>query len=241
MMRFDECAHRYAEHAMVQRQMADWLAEWLDPAICANGNAVEFGAGEGMFTRRALPCFSHLRAVDMAPRMVELGREHVPQATWMQGDAWNGTGLDSSVSMVLSSSLMQWNPDPVNVLRLWHDQLPKGARMLHGIYVDPTLPELRNLQGDGSMPLTWLTPNQWTAAFKDAGWTLERFESETRCIIYPSALGLLRSLHGVGAVSRDAMSGVNLRKLIREYDRLHAVESGGVYANWTFCRIQAMA
>lgn len=238
-MQFDQRADRYAEHAHVQRQMADWLAEWL-PEI-SGGMAIEYGAGEGMFTRRALPYFEDLFAIDVAPRMVAVGRERAPNAEWGQGDAWMGTGLGPDVDAVLSASLLQWCPEPATIFQRWREMLRPGARMLHGFYVDPTLNELEELQGRDSMPLNWRTPEQWRAALETTGWTIERMESETRCVTYRSALELLRSLHGVGAVRRGGLRGTRLRRIIREYDCRHATENGGVYAHWTFCRVQARA
>lgn len=240
-MRFDERAHCYAEHAYVQREMADWLAEWLDPSVSAHCHALEYGAGEGMFTRRAAPYFKHLTSVDVAPRMVEQGRQAAPEADWQVGDAWTGFGMDESVDYVVSSSMMQWCPDPVEILRLWRSKLPKGARMLHGLYVEPTLKELRALQGEVSSPLTWFSAEHWRTAFKDAGWQVERFEAEDRRIVYKNALELMRSLHGVGAVRRSQMGSSSLRRLIREYDRRFAASGGGVYANWSFCRVQVIS
>ncbi len=240
-MRFNEKAHCYALHADVQREMAAWLAEWLDPGLCANCRALEYGAGEGIFTHHAVGSFMELVAMDLAPRMVELGRASAPNAIWREGNAWTGVGLNHTVGFVMSSSLMQWCPDPTRVLGLWRHQLPKGARMLHGFYIDPTLQELRALQGEVASPLTWLNAEEWRNAFHNAGWAVERFEVEDRSFRYASALDFMRSLHGVGAVSRSQITGSGLRRLIREYDRLHFAEGGGVYASWTFCRVQVVS
>lgn len=236
MMQFDQRAETYAEHAHVQRQMADWLAEWLPAA--AGGRALEYGAGEGMFTRRALPHFNEVHAVDLAPRMVAVGRERAPEAVWTQGDAWRGDGLSSEVDAVLSASLMQWCPDPEAILRRWRNSLRPGVTMLHGFYAAPTLGELHALQG-GATLLEWRGVEQWRAALVNAGWTVERMEAQEHSVRYCSALDLLRSLHGVGAVRRGGLRGTRLRRLIREYDQRHALPEGGVYAGWTYCRVLA--
>jgi len=240
-MQFDQRAEQYAEHAEVQRAMADWLTEWLPDVSQSLGSAVEFGAGEGMFTRRAWTSFQDFYAIDVAPRMVSVGQTRAPQAEWRQGDAWQGEGLGPDVDAVLSSSLMQWCPDPALIFQQWREQLKPGACMLHGFYVDPTLSELQELQGTSAAPLQWRTTDQWIEALSQAGWSIDRIETEKRCFVYRSALDFLRSLHGVGAVRRSGVRGSRLRYLIREYDRRHAVKGGGVYANWTFCRLLASA
>lgn len=238
-MRFDERAHVYAQHAHVQRQMAQWLAEWLDAVMFVGDRVVEYGAGEGLFTQMLTGRLADITAVDLAPRMVQQGAQNAPDAQWRQGDAWAGVTLEPTVDVVVSSSVMQWCPDPVEILRDWRSRLASGARMLHGFYIDPTLMELRSLQGEESAPLNWLTAEQWRSAFIEAGWEIERIDHETKRVVYPNSLELLRSLHGVGAVRRGQMRGTRLRRLIRDYDQRFANEGGGVYANWTFCRVQA--
>lgn len=238
MMQFDQRAEQYGQHAQVQRAMADWLAEWLPAVANPSGMAMEYGAGEGMFTRCAWPHFQDVLAVDLAPRMVAAGRERAPEADWRQGDAWLGDGLGPDVDAVLSSSLLQWCPNPKAVFQRWREVLRPGAKMLHGFYVDPTLSELQALQGESL--LAWRPAQAWLDALEQTGWKVVRGEAETRTVNYRSALELLRSLHGVGAVRRGSVRGSRLRRLIREYDRRFATDDG-VHASWTFCRIQAKA
>lgn len=240
-MQFGQRAHQYAEHAHVQRQMADWLAEWLPGLGAPDCRVVEFGAGEGLFTRRALAYYYNLLAIDLASQMVVVGRGRAAGAEWREGDAWEAVGLSTDVSLVLSASLMQWCPDPATILRRWRSVLPTGARMLHGFYVDPTLAGLRALQGADTLPLQWRRPEEWRMAFEKAGWRIEQIDTVEHCVRYRSALELLRSLHGVGAVRRGQAYGLRLRRILREYDRQHALPEGGVSANWTFCRVQCLA
>ncbi|MGE9295234.1 MAG: class I SAM-dependent methyltransferase [Puniceicoccales bacterium] len=237
MLRFDQRARRYAKHAGVQRQMAGWLAEWL-PDV-AGGTALEYGAGEGMFTREAVAQFDSMTSIDVAPGMVAAGRENLPRANWAVGDAWRGDGPEL-VDSILSASFLQWAPEPETVFRVWRRKLKLDGKMLHGFYVAPTLPELNALIGEEAGPLQWRSPDVWCAALEVSGFRVAKQEADARVFRYPGALDLLRSLHGVGAVRQGGPAGASLRKVIREYDARHRA-ADGVASTWTFCRVLAIA
>lgn len=239
MMRFNERAHCYEAHACVQREMIRWLEPWLDDLADPNARAIEFGAGDGQFTAHAVKRFRTLVAVDQAPRMLEVGAVRVPNAFWRRDDAWTVMGRPSQANTILSSSLLQWCPDPAATFRRWRDILLPGGRLLHGFYIDPTLPELTEVLDESVLPLRWRGLEEWRTALETAGFTVERMESESRRFAYDNALALLRSLHGVGAVAGGRLGPGRLRGAARDYDRRFARDGGGVEATWTFCRFIA--
>ncbi|MEO0795867.1 MAG: methyltransferase domain-containing protein [Verrucomicrobiota bacterium] len=235
MLRFNDCAERYVKHAGVQREMANWLAEWL-PDKC--GDALEFGPGEGMFTRQAWPHFDSYTAVDIAERMVGLGQKSLPNINWQVGNAWKHDPSIGCCDTLMSSSLAQWSPDPYDTIKNWKLQLRSRGRMLHGFYVNPSLPELYEFLDDDVSPLQWYDPAVWINSIEEAGLLVVRSESIKREFFYPDALALLRSLHGIGAVRRGTLSAGALRRIIREYDERYRVGMRGVVASWTFFRVE---
>ncbi|WOO41817.1 methyltransferase domain-containing protein [Rubellicoccus peritrichatus] len=239
MARFDQCAHRYANYAFVQELMAEWLSEWLDGVSCPEGTALEYGAGEGLFTKHILNHFRRVWAVDQAPHMIELGRDRVPLGDWMEGDAWQADGPVECADAILSSSLLQWCEDPETVLRRWMKRLRPGGQLLHGFYVSPTLPELSSLLGDSVMPVRWHSAEAWEDAFAAVGFTIERSECQTRKIGFKGGLELLRHLHGIGAINPGRVGAGRLRSVLRRYDDEFRSGDDRVFSSWTFCRIQA--
>lgn len=235
MIRFDQCAHRYARHAHLQSEMAEWLADWL-PELRGE-TAIDCGAGDGLFTTQLVHHFDKVIAIDTAPRMVELGRQKVPQAHWSTADAWRLESVNQKVDAIVSSSLLQWCPEPTDVLRHWADRLKPGGQMLHGFYVEPTLKEFINLLPGTAAVLPWKPKETWESLFKEAGWVVERGEYDCRTFHFENARALLRHLHGIGAVRSPSMSVGKLRTLMQEYDSRYASPDGSVYSSWCFYRV----
>ena len=241
---FNSRADTYAEAAVVQRDLAAWLAQWLEPAAATGRlGALELGAGDGLFTERLAGRFDWLQAVDSAPRMVERGAFRVPGIHWLLGDAWTLEPTPSrQPDRLYSASLLQWCPDPAAVLRRWRECLRPGGRALQGFYASPTLAEWHSLSPANS-PFAWREPAAWLQHFRAAGWSVLRSETETREYRFPSAIDLLRFFHRTGATAPPRLSAGQLRTMLRELDRRHPSTNGtrGVPTEWTFMRIEAQA
>lgn len=230
---FDRAAVRYRQHARVQRDMASWLADWI-PAE-RTGRALEVGAGCGLFTEHLVPWRGEFLATDASAAMCAAGRELVPSAVWcvmtaeiLEGSGWN---------WIFSSSMLQWVARPGDVLRGWRDRLAPGGRILAGLFVAGTLPELSAVIGDRA-PVTWRPPAAWRDHIAQAGLELVRDATEAREYTYASALALWRTLHATGAAPRRRVSAAQLRTWLREYDDRFSTPAG-VRATWTFHRFEA--
>lgn len=235
--RFDQQAHTYQAHAKVQREFADWLAEWLP--MTAEATALELGAGSGFFTRHATRAFSTLVASDISPRMIAEGQKECPGARWTLADAWNLAIEPGQFDAILSASLLQWCPQPTQIMEQWRKLLRKGDSMLHGFYIAPTLPELATLLDAEMFPFAWKTAEDWECDFRAAGFEISRAEKVTRVFHHSSSMELLRDLHRSGAVGNVRMPPGALRFLLNEYDiRFGVGTEGGVYSSWTFYRIE---
>lgn len=240
--RFNERADTYAQSAVVQRELAVWLAQWLEPADALGAlTTLELGAGDGLFTRYLAERASGVTAIDSAPRMVERGAVLVPQVQWQCADAWRlepGAIQSAPVDRLYSSSLLQWCDDPVDVLNRWRLLVKPGGRMLHGFYVAPTLVEWESLSGI-EPAAAWRTHEQWAEFFRAAGWQILRQDVEQRSFHFDSALSLLRFFHHTGAATPRRLGAGALRQLLAEYDRRFGDGNSGVVSTWAFCRIEA--
>lgn len=232
---FDRAAATYLRHATVQHALAAWLAEWLP--VDRRGKAIEIGAGPGVFTRHLLPWQGSLLATDQSARMCATGTFHLPTVAWrvMSADAPTGGLWD----WIFSSSMLQWVNDPTGVFRAWRQHLGANGRVLAGLFVAETLPELRGLIG-AALPLRFRSADEWRAALARAGLVVCRDATESRRFEYSSAHAFIRTLHGVGAAPQRRLSYGRMRRLLRDYDRLHATNTG-VFATWTFYRFEAVS
>lgn len=242
---FHRKAGCYDTHAHVQRDTAEWVAEWL-PVAGEFGACLEFGAGTGNFTRHLAERFTTLEASDHAPGMVAEGARLFPDVRWRERDAWRpedadgASGENGAWDFVASCSVLQWAADPVDVLTRWRRILRPGGRQLSGIYIAPSLPEFGALLPE-RRPFPWRTAEAWRESYAAAGFGAIRVETHTREYVYPNARALMRQLHGTGATVVGApLSAGRLVKLLRDYDHTYGREDG-VPATWTFCRVEATA
>lgn len=235
-MRFDTKAATYEAHAHIQRELAAWLAEWLEPALPDDAVILEVGAGTGLFTRELLE-LGRVEALDLSPAMVAEGRRRLPAADWRVGDGFRLRA--GCCERLYSSALLQWAHDLAEVARNWFSALRPGGRMLHGVFVAPTLPELAALDGFVA-PVCWRTTDEWLGAFAEAGFEIFRAEQTVCERVHVSAQALLRELHDTGVTpARARLSAGQLRRLLRDYERLHARPEGGVRATWSLLRFEA--
>lgn len=231
---FDRRAAQYEQNADVQREAAAWLAEWLPDQI--DHPALEVGAGTGLFTRHLAERAGKLVASDLAPRMVEAGRQFVPEAAWIVADA--ATPPDGGYGWIFSCSLVQWLADPATAFRAWHRVSAPGARLLAGWFVRGTLPELMAACPEAA-PFVWRDADEWDALLGQAGWRVARTEVRRLVRHYPDSTAMLRSIHAVGATVPRRLGTGELRGALRRYDRDHRSRDG-VSATFEFLRLEAL-
>lgn len=230
---FDRAAAGYCEHARVQAALVDWLSAWL-PAV-RTGRVLEIGAGPGLFTQKISGWPGGPTATDISPAMCAAGRVAVPQARWLVMAAEQP--LAGPWNWIFSSGMLQWAQSPEQVFAAWRTQLAPGGRVLAGLFVAESLPELREVSGV-SGPVAWRQPGEWRASLANAGMKILRDDCEQRVFAYGSAREFFRTLHGVGAAPHRRFSPGKMRQMLRDYETRFG-GADGVRATWTFYRFEA--
>lgn len=84
---YDAIALRYAEWAgSVKSPTLEWLRA-LDAGLPAGSDVLDLGCGRGVPATRELARRHRVTGVDLSPVQLELARHHVPEASFVQGDA----------------------------------------------------------------------------------------------------------------------------------------------------------
>ena len=234
-MNFESKAHCYDSHAQVQKDLADWLAGWL-PENMEGKSALELGAGIGTFTRYIVTRNASIDATDVFLSMIGEGQRRVPKAKWYMLNAWN-PDIKGNYDYLFSSALLQWADDPEAVLNKWRQLVPANGRLISGILIEGSLCKLNEIL-PRHIRFAWRTDGEWHTLITNAGWKINRIETETRPYRYENALSVLRSLHGLGAVNTNQFSPAQVRELISEYDHRH-LNNGELIENWCFLRVEA--
>jgi len=215
---FNQKAKCYDHHAVIQSEVADWLSKWLPTK--KTGAALEVGAGTGHFTRYLHNWNGSLVATDSSQEMVEIGAQKIPHISWERQEAHDLQYND--LDWIFSSSTLQWMNDPLSVLKHWADCLKPGGRVLCSVFISGTLGELNQYLSEETIPLTWRDEHDWQLLFEKAGLNILTHQVMTKVVRYDSCLSLLRSLHGIGAVSKNPrLYAGALRKIIKAYDQNH--------------------
>jgi malonyl-CoA O-methyltransferase len=231
---FDRRAALYERHAPVQREAAEWLAEWLPDQI--EHPALELGAGTGLFTRHLVGRTERLVASDIAPRMVRAGLDTLPDAEWAVADA-AAPPADRGYRWIFSCSLIQWLPDPAAAFRAWHRVATPGARLVAGWFVRGTLIEFFRAC-PGASPFVWRDAEEWNDLLAGSGWTIRRCERRAFVRHHADSAAMLREIHNAGAVIPRRIGLGKLRQALRRYDRDHR-GAGGVRSTFEFMRVEA--
>lgn len=232
-LNFNNKAHTYEASALIQRELADWGAQWLEPTL-EGKTALEIGAGTGIFTRYLVGRSPSLTATDIASRMVEQGRRTLPQINWQLADGWRIKR--GPFDRLYSSSLLQWAKDPVKTLRCWRACLNPRGRLLVLLFIKESLSELHQIDLHLS-PVKWRSQTEWETAFIKAGFTILRSEQTTKIYTFASALDLFKRLHSLGATERAQRNPIQLRSVLRNYDARFQTDKG-IPSTWTFYRIE---
>ncbi len=232
-MRFERCAHTYDEHAAPQRAFAARVMEFIGNR--PGEDTLELGAGTGALTAHLCrQAGTRVQASDASPAMVRLGRAAVPAAEWSELDAFRAP--PPTARLQVSSGLLQWAQDPVEVLQRWAAALAPGGRMVHAMACEPCLCEWRALVPES--PIAWRDEAAWRTIFHQAGLRVTRSQLWIEQPHFPSALDLVRAWHASGVTGRVHHGPGRLRRAMREYDAQHQ-SAEGVVSTWAWLAIEA--
>ena len=233
-MRFDRKAAQYHDSADIQKLVADWCGEWIE-RDCQGLEAIELGAGTGLLTRHlALRGFESFIATDLSERMLEQGRVRLPMVDWRLLDAWSREL--PTVDRVYASSLLQWAPDPLEILRNWHSTLTPNGRVLAGFFAKGSLKEFVKRRSEFSA-IPWRRKKEWVELFEEAGFRVLRVDSRRDLVSYGSAREALRAIHDMGAIKDRRMGIGELRRFLKECD---AATKGSFELSWRALRIECV-
>lgn len=231
-MKFDQKAFQYHEKASIQKTVADWCAEWIE-RDCSMHTGLELGAGTGLFTKHlALRGFKEFCATDLSPSMLKEGRARLPLVRWERRDAWKRDWTE--VDRIYACSLLQWAPDPMEVLKQWRDSLRPSGRILACFFVEGSLREFSRLDQRFSA-IAWRSESKWKDIFNESGLRILRSDIRSDLIAYSTAKEALRHIHDLGAISANRMRPSELKQLLK---RSSAAEKNEFNLSWRTMRIE---
>lgn len=221
-------AEGYQQHAKVQRQVAQTLADMLPP-LAQPPRVLELGCGTGFLSQQLLArwpdgCFI---CSDIAQPMVErcqaqLGKRANILYAVLDGEqpAAIAPGLD----LIAASMVFQWFVKPLDTLATLHNLLAPGGCLAFATLGPATFLEWQ--AGCIALGMASGLPDYPTAATWQQAWptpTMTPLREERITLHYPSGLAFLRALRAIGAhqpaLGYHPQPAGSLRRLLRHLEQ----------------------
>lgn len=134
------------------KQVVDNFVEFAGTDLAPTNRVVEIGCGVGRLTRELATRASHVDAIDVSERMLDLARKynaHLSNVRWLLGDGESLAGVaNASADVCFSHVVFQHIPDPAVTLGYVREMgrvLVDGGRAAFQISNDPRVHRNRRL------------------------------------------------------------------------------------------------
>jgi malonyl-CoA O-methyltransferase len=230
-----DAAATYDAHAVVQRQVADWLAERIVAIAPPAPRVLEVGCGTGFLTGATLPRLmgADWLMTDIAPAMLERGLAKHPgvRGRVMDGEHPNLPG-EAPFDLIVSSLAVQWFADLESGLWRLAGFLAPGGRLLVTTLVEGTFAAWH----EAHLAEGYVAGSPTYPSVAALGWPVETRVFEQR---HGSAADFMRALRAIGAGTpreghRPIPPGV-MRRIARRF------EAGGAVATYEVALIEVRA
>ncbi|GIT78683.1 hypothetical protein LLS1_03520 [Leifsonia sp. LS1] len=136
--RFDDRAPTYDESAM-HRGLAEAVADFIvaEGGAAGVGDILDVATGTGLVLRalRDRGARGRMVGVDLAPRMLEVARRHLPDSELIETDAASLPLPDAMVDLVTCVTGLQLFTDAPAAIREWARVLRPGGRVVTATFV----------------------------------------------------------------------------------------------------------
>lgn len=221
-----DAASAYDAHAVVQRQVADWLAERVVAVAPPAPRVLEVGCGTGFLTGAALPRIdgADWLMTDIAPAMLARGLAKHPSARGrvMDGEYPDLPG-EAPFDLIVSSLAVQWFGELEASLWRLASWLAPGGRLLVTTLTDGTFAawhEAHRAEGFAAGSPVYPAADRLMAT----GWRVGRRTFTQR---HNSAADFMRALRAIGAgTPRDGHRPIPpgaMRRIARRFEAAGAV------------------
>jgi malonyl-CoA O-methyltransferase len=227
---FSKHAKSYDRYAQLQKSMAERLASFLPDPL--PNNILEIGCGTGLFSRHLLTQpINNLILNDIAPGMLEILSNSIALPGKTKIIAGNAErSCFENIDLICANAVFQWFQEPQETLKKLNQALTLEGKLIFSTFGPKTLMEFREAANLES-PIELYNDKAWEKMIRDAGFSINICEIETRKIFFSSTMSLLKNLQQIGAAPTRMVKTGGLRKLMREYDSRFATTLG-VYATW---------
>ncbi|MEI8376928.1 MAG: malonyl-ACP O-methyltransferase BioC [bacterium] len=218
-LRFENSFPTYDEHAVVQRQMAEKLADYIFASCGENYNKVlEIGCGTGFLTKHIMNDFKVKKLLinDISPGVIAYIEKIAPYCNFLIGDMENMV-FDTKFNIVASNAAFQWAEDLRSMINRFYHVLNTDGVLAFTTFGERNFEQISKIS---NRKLMYKNLDKLEPMFGD--FEVKILKEEVVELEFKSPVDVLRHIKGIGANAMAAefwTKGVlkDFEKKYREY------------------------
>ena len=224
--RFARSLKTYAEHALVQKAIAERLLFELSTIAGDKFEHIfEIGCGSGIVTRQIVKMFEYKKLYlnDLVDECAELIKK-LPNTEFIGGDIENIVSMPNNLDLIISNATFQWLDHLPKVLEQLAATLSPGGVLAFSTFGPRNACEISKLTGK---TLNYLSaPELKNTVSKH--FEISCYHENIRKLHFEHPMDVLRHLQktGVTAVSKQIWTKTDLQNFIKRYIEHNETESG---------------
>ena len=234
---FNRSAQDYAEHAVLQRTVAERLLERLELVSISPKVIIDAGSGPGGAARRLAKRYkgAQVLQLDLSMQMLNQSRSQdsrfFSKQQYICGDAESLPLENNSMELVFSSLMLQWCNDLDATFAQFKSTLKKQGLFLFATLGPDTLKELRSswAEVDDDVHVnTFIDMHDIGDALVRAGFVEPVMDVEHITLTYEDGFSLMRDLKTLGANNADTerhkgLTGKNkMNRMMAAYEKFRS-------------------
>ncbi len=224
-LRFENSFPTYDEHAVVQRKMAEKLADYVFASCGENYKKVlEIGCGTGFLTRHIVNDFKIKKLLinDISPEVIGYIEKISPYCNFLIGDMENMV-FDTKFNIVTSNAAFQWAEDLQTMINRFHHVLEPDGVLAFTTFGARNFEQITKIS---NKKLMYKNIDELKPMFGD--FEIRILKEEVVELEFSSPVDVLRHIKGIGANAMAAefwTKGV-LKDFERKYRESFSTKNG---------------
>lgn len=224
-LRFEHSFPVYEQHAVVQKQMAEKLADYIFASCGENYKKVlEIGCGTGFLTKHIMNDFKvgKLLINDISPEVIGYIEKIAPYCNYLIGDMENIV-FDTKFNIVTSNAAFQWAEDLQAMINRFYHVLKQDGVLAFTTFGERNFEQITKIS---NRQLMYKNLDKLEPMFSD--YDVKILKEEVVELEFNSPVDVLRHIKGIGANAMAAefwTKGV-LKEFEKKYREYFTTENG---------------
>lgn len=223
--RFERSFPTYDENAIVQRDMAEILTDYLFASCGAkHDNILEIGAGTGFLTRHIVNDLNYKKLLvnDIAPATVDYVSKITPYANFLIGDM-EALRFDKKFDVILSNASFQWAQDLDQMLKRFYKVLKPEGVIAFSTFGERNFEQLAKVS---DKQLMYKSMNELETLFSN--FEVKILKDDIAKMNFERPSGVLRHIKNIGAnaIASEFWTKGALKDFEQKYTELYTTKNG---------------